>query len=70
MMTDKPAIGAALDLIAAGGVATGKNAREAFSRGVTAVPIGSALMQEGPGVFARNQQESSVEQTAHEPRAR
>jgi dihydroorotate dehydrogenase len=69
MMADEPAIGAALDLIAAGGVANGKNAREAFSRGATAVQIGSALMAEGPGVFARVRQESNVGWTAHEPSA-
>jgi dihydroorotate dehydrogenase len=69
MMTDEPAIGAALDLIAAGGVANGKNTREVLSRGATAVQISSALMPEGPEVFARVRQESSVGRPAHEPSA-
>jgi dihydroorotate dehydrogenase len=52
-----PAVGTALDLIAVGGVSTGQEARSALSRGAKAVQIGSALMKEGPVVFARLQQE-------------
>jgi dihydroorotate dehydrogenase (fumarate) len=56
-----PAIGGALDLIAVGGVSSGKDVRSALSRGAKAVQIGSALMKEGPGVFARLQSELLVE---------
>jgi dihydroorotate dehydrogenase len=38
----------------------------ALSRGAKAVQIGSALMKEGPGAFARIQQELTTERTAHE----
>jgi dihydroorotate dehydrogenase len=61
-----PAIGGAIDLIAVGGVSNGKDAHGALSRGAKAVQIGSALMKEGPGVFARMQQELSAERTMHE----
>lgn len=60
-----PAIGGALDLIAVGGVSNGKDAQGALSRGAKAVQIGSALMKEGPEVFARIQQELSAERTTH-----
>jgi dihydroorotate dehydrogenase len=43
----------ALDIIAVGCVSTGKDAQAALGHGAKAVQIGSALMQEGPGVFAR-----------------
>ena len=56
-----PAIGGALDLIAVGGVSNGKDAQGALSRGAKAVQIGSALMKEGPGVFARLQSELLAE---------
>jgi dihydroorotate dehydrogenase (fumarate) len=59
------AIGGALDLIAVGGVSNGKAAQGALRRGAKAVQIGSALMKEGPGVFARIQQELRVERTTH-----
>jgi dihydroorotate dehydrogenase (fumarate) len=48
-----PAIEAGMDIIAVGGVSTGKDAHAALGRGAKAVQIGSALMKEGPGVFAR-----------------
>jgi dihydroorotate dehydrogenase (fumarate) len=60
-----PAIGGALDLIAVGGVSNGKDAQGALSRGAKAVQIGSALMKEGPSVFARIQRELLAEQTIH-----
>jgi dihydroorotate dehydrogenase (fumarate) len=56
-----PVIGGALDLIAVGGVSNGKDAHHALSHGAKAVQIGSALMKEGPGVFARIQQELIIE---------
>lgn len=58
-----PAIDGALDLIAVGGVSNGKDVHGALSRGAKAVQIGSALMKEGPGVFARIQQEFIAERT-------
>ena len=60
-----PAIGAGLDIIAVGGVSNGKDAQEALGRGAKAVQIGSALMKEGPGVFARIEQELRAERTTH-----
>jgi len=60
-----PALEGALDLIAVGGVSNGKDAHGALSRGAKAVQIGSALMKEGPGAFARIQQELSAAQKAH-----
>jgi dihydroorotate dehydrogenase (fumarate) len=62
----EPAIGGALDLIAVGGVANGQDAQGALSRGAKAVQIGSALMKEGPGVFAHIQQEMSAVRTTRE----
>jgi dihydroorotate dehydrogenase (fumarate) len=62
-----PAIGGALDLIAVGGVSNGKDAHGALSRGAKAVQIGSALMKDGPGAFARIQQELTTERTTDEP---
>ncbi len=61
-----PALDGALDLMAVGGVANGREAHGALSRGAKAVQIGSALMQEGPGVFARIQQELIAERAIHE----
>jgi dihydroorotate dehydrogenase (fumarate) len=52
-----------------GGVSSGKDAHEVLRRGAKAVQIGSALMKEGPGVFARMQQELSAERTRHETEA-
>jgi dihydroorotate dehydrogenase (fumarate) len=66
LSTFSPAIRGGLDLIAVGGVSNGKDAQAALSHGAKAVQIGSALMKEGPGVFARIQQELSAAQTAHE----
>jgi dihydroorotate dehydrogenase (fumarate) len=42
-----------MDIIAVGGVSTGRDAQAALGCGARAVQIGSALMKEGPGVFAR-----------------
>jgi dihydroorotate dehydrogenase (fumarate) len=61
-----PAIGGVLDLIAVGGISNGKEAHGALSRGAQAVQIGSALMQEGPAVFARIEQELNAERTTPE----
>jgi dihydroorotate dehydrogenase (fumarate) len=63
LATFAPTIGGALDLIAVGGVSSGKDAHGPLSRGAKAVQIGSALMKEGPGVFARIQQELIAAQT-------
>lgn len=62
LATFLPVIGEGLDLVAVGGVSNGKDAHGALSRGAKAVQIGSALMKEGPGVFARIQQELIAEQ--------
>jgi dihydroorotate dehydrogenase len=62
----EPAIGGALDLIAVGGIGNGQDAQGALSRGAKAVQIGSALMKEGSGVFARIQQELSAMRTMRE----
>ena len=58
-----PVLGTALDIIAVGGVSTGKDAQAALSHGAKAVQIGSALMKEGPAVFSRLQQELLATQT-------
>jgi dihydroorotate dehydrogenase len=42
-----------------------KDAQGALRRGAKAVQIGSALMKEGPGVFAHIEQELSAERTTH-----
>jgi len=63
LATFVPAIGEGLDVIAVGGVSNGKDAHGALNRGAKAVQIGSALMKEGPGVFARLQQELVAERT-------
>jgi dihydroorotate dehydrogenase (fumarate) len=57
-------IGTALDIIAVGGVSTGKDAQTALRHGAKAVQIGSALMKEGPGVFTRLQHELLAVQAA------
>jgi dihydroorotate dehydrogenase len=63
------AIGA-LDLVAVGGVSNGKGAQGALRRGAKAVQIGSALVKEGPAVFARLQRELSAADTVYEAGAR
>jgi dihydroorotate dehydrogenase (fumarate) len=70
LATFVPAIGGAVDVIAVGGVSNGKDAQGALSQGARAVQIGSALMKEGPGVFARIQQELSAERMMHETETR
>jgi uncharacterized membrane protein (UPF0127 family) len=47
-----PTIGGALDLLTVGGVSNGEDAQAVLSRGAKAVPIGSALTKEGPGVVS------------------
>jgi dihydroorotate dehydrogenase (fumarate) len=69
LATFAPALDGALDLMAVGGISNGKDAHGALSRGAKAVQIGSALMQEGPGVFARIQQELIAERAIHETSA-
>jgi dihydroorotate dehydrogenase (fumarate) len=64
-----PAISGELDLIAVGGVSNGKDAQGALSHGAKAMQIGSALMKEGPGVFARIQQELIAERSPNETSA-
>jgi dihydroorotate dehydrogenase (fumarate) len=66
LATFAPALDGALDLMAVGGVSNGQEAHDARSRGATAVQIGSALMKEGPGVFARIQQELIAARAIHE----
>jgi dihydroorotate dehydrogenase (fumarate) len=56
-----PALSGMLDLIAVGGVSNGEDAKGALSHGAKAMQIGSALMKEGPGVFARIQHELMAE---------
>jgi dihydroorotate dehydrogenase (fumarate) len=51
------AVDGALDLVAVGGVSTGQDVQAALSHGAKAVQIGSALMKEGPAVFARLERE-------------
>jgi dihydroorotate dehydrogenase (fumarate) len=58
--------GGGLDLIAVGGVANGQDVHDALSHGARAMQIGSALMKEGPGVFARIQQEWIATRPANE----
>jgi dihydroorotate dehydrogenase len=58
-----PAIGGSFDLVAVGGVSSGKDAHGALSHGAKAVQIGSALMKEGPGVFTRLRDELLAEGT-------
>jgi dihydroorotate dehydrogenase len=65
LSTFVPASGAGLDIIAVGGVSNGKDTQEALGRGAKAVQIGSALMKEGPAVFARIEQELRAERTTH-----
>jgi dihydroorotate dehydrogenase len=60
------AISGALDFIAVGGVSNGKDAEGALSHGAKAMQIGSALMREGPGVFARIQQELIAERSKNQ----
>ncbi|HEX9871873.1 MAG TPA: hypothetical protein VGC99_25400 [Candidatus Tectomicrobia bacterium] len=65
LSTFVPAIGGGIDIIAVGGVSNGQDTQEALGRGAKAVQIGSALMKEGPGVFARIEQELRAERTTH-----
>src|SRR5689334_2280190 len=44
--------GASVELIAAGGIASGYDVTRALAKGAKAVQVGSALAAEGPGIFA------------------
>ncbi|HSF30357.1 MAG TPA: hypothetical protein VLK82_07785 [Candidatus Tectomicrobia bacterium] len=63
------AVNRALDLIAVGDVSNGNDAQGALRHGAKAMQIGSALMKEGPGVFARIQQELIAERSTNETSA-
>src|SRR5260370_1291098 len=52
--------GAGLELIAAGGIQSGYDVARALSKGACAVQVGSALVAEGPGIFARLAHEMRV----------
>ncbi len=52
--------GAGLELIAVGGIQSGYDVARALSKGASAVQVGSALVAEGPGVFARLAHEMRV----------
>jgi dihydroorotate dehydrogenase (fumarate) len=45
--------GGVLELIAVGGVQSGYDVERALAKGAKAVQVGSALMTDGPGIFAR-----------------
>lgn len=63
------ALGKMLDIIGVGGVSSGKDAHAALRRGAKAVQIGSALMKEGPAVFARLQRELAAERATSQTSA-
>src|SRR6266566_3209272 len=52
--------GAGLELIAVGGIQSGYDVARALSKGARAVQVGSALVAEGPGIFARLAHEMRV----------
>jgi len=52
--------GTGLELIAAGGIQSGYDVARALSKGARAVQVGSALLAEGPGIFARLAHEMRV----------
>ena len=54
------ATGGALEVIAAGGVRSGYDVSRAIAKGAKAVQVGSALLSEGPGIFARLDREMRV----------
>ncbi len=45
--------GAALELVAAGGIRSGYDVSRALAKGASAVQVRTALLAEGPGIFAR-----------------
>lgn len=49
--------GAAFQIIAGGGIASGYDVSRALGKGAAAVQVGSALVTEGPGIFARLERE-------------
>jgi len=49
--------GKGLDVIAVGGIRSGYDVRRALAKGAKAVQVGSALVAEGPGMFARLERE-------------
>lgn len=54
LMLEAPA---PIDVVVAGGIATGFDVATAMRKGAKAVQVGSALRAEGPGVFARLERE-------------
>jgi dihydroorotate dehydrogenase (fumarate) len=52
--------GRAFEVVAVGGVKSGYDVSRARTKGARAVQVGAALMQEGPGLFARLQREMRV----------
>src|SRR5204863_227376 len=52
--------GAGLELIAVGGIQSGYDVARALSKSACAVQVGSALVAEGPGIFARLAHEMRV----------
>ncbi len=52
--------GTGLELIAAGGIQSGYDVARALSKGARAVQVGSALLAEGPAIFARLAHEMRV----------
>ncbi|MBI3329393.1 MAG: hypothetical protein HYZ81_22155 [Nitrospinae bacterium] len=60
------ALGNTLDIIGVGGISSGRDAQAALTRGAKAVQIGSALMKEGPAVFARLRSELEAESATHQ----
>jgi dihydroorotate dehydrogenase (fumarate) len=54
------ATGGALEVIAAGGVRSGYDVSRAIAKGARAVQVGSALLTEGPGMFARLAREMRI----------
>ena len=49
--------GTAFDVVAIGGIHSGYDVRRALAKGAKAVQVRSALVEEGPGVFARLERE-------------
>jgi dihydroorotate dehydrogenase len=52
--------GADFDVIAVGGVESGYDVSRALAKGAKGVQVGSALLREGPGIFARLAREMRV----------
>jgi len=56
--------GPGLEVIAVGGIRSGYDVTRALTRGAKAVQVGSALVEEGPGIFARLAREMRAAQGA------